>query len=498
MRLSRAFVPTLKEDPADAELVSHKLMIRAGLLRKLAAGIYTLLPLGWRVTRKVEQIVREEMDRAGCQEVRLPVLMPAELWQETGRWEKYGKELFRLTDRHDREYALGPTHEEAITDLVRTHVRSDRDMPMNLYQIQTKFRDEIRPRFGVMRAREFIMKDAYSFDVSDAAAQLSYQKMYDAYTRIFARCGLKTFPVEADTGVIGGSHSHEFMVPAETGENEVAFCEACGYAANIEKATSGIPKTAAREIGAAMGKALGSPTVTNVWIPDGMKDTPADRRGPRDRLRESLDEVFKKHLNPKHNLDAVEGKLFGIGAESYTVGMHEFYLGYAVKNQMLVCLDAGHYHPTENMADKISSVLCFVPEILLHVSRGVRWDSDHVVTLTDELMAIAQELVRGNYLQRTHIGLDYFDASINRVAAWVIGARNMVRALCLAMVDPYEQYKKLEREGDYTSRLALMEEAKTLPFGAVWDYYCESQGVPVGDGWLAEVKTYERDVLSKR
>lgn len=255
---------------------------------------------------------------------------------------------------------------------------------------------------------------------------------------------------------------------------------------------------ASREIGAAMGKALGSPTVTNVWIPDGMKDTPADRRGPRERLAESLDAVFKKTLNAKHNLDAVEGKLFGIGAESYTVGMHEFYLGYAVKHQKLVCLDAGHYHPTENMADKISSVLCFAPEILLHVSRGVRWDSDHVVTLTDELNAIAQELVRGDYLGRTHIGLDFFDASINRVAAWTIGARNMLRALCLAMLEPHAQYKQLEREGDYTSRLALMEEAKSLPFGAVWDYHCAQQGVPVGEAWLAEVKAYERAVLAQR
>src|SRR5207253_2006104 len=196
-------------------------------------------------------------------------------------------------------------------------------------------------------------------------------------------------------------------------------------------------------IGAFFGKQLGTPCVTNVWIPDGYKDTPVDRKRPRELLEDSLDQIFKQKLNPKHNLDAVEGKLFGIGAESYTVGMHEFYLGYAVKNQKLVCLDAGHYHPTENMADKISSVLCFVPEILLHVSRGVRWDSDHVVTLTDELNAIAQELVRGNYLPRTHIGLDYFDASINRIAAWVIGARNMIRALCLAMLEPYAQYQKL-------------------------------------------------------
>lgn len=255
---------------------------------------------------------------------------------------------------------------------------------------------------------------------------------------------------------------------------------------------------ASREIGAAMGKALGKTTVTNVWIPDGMKDTPADRRSPRERLEQSLDAIFQKKLNPKHNLDAVEGKLFGIGAESYTVGMHEFYLAYAVKHQTLLCLDAGHYHPTESLADKISSVLCFVPEILLHVSRGVRWDSDHVVTLTGQLHAIAQELVRGDYLARAHIGLDFFDASINRIAAWTIGARNMLRALLIALLEPYEQYIQRERAGDYTSRLALMEEAKTLPFGAVWDYYCLNQGVPVGEAWLAEVKSHEKSVLSKR
>ena len=255
---------------------------------------------------------------------------------------------------------------------------------------------------------------------------------------------------------------------------------------------------ASREVGAAMGRALGKTCVTNVWIPDGMKDTPADRRGPRERLVKSLDEIFKNRLNPKHNLDAVEGKLFGIGAESYTVGMHEFYLGYAVKNQKLICLDAGHFHPTENMADKISSVLCFVPEILLHVSRGVRWDSDHVVILDDALLAIAQELVRGDYLGRTHIGLDFFDASINRVAAWVIGARNMLRALCTAMLDPVDKLKELELAGDYTSRLALMEEAKTMPFAAVWDYYCLKASAPVGEEWLAEVKRYEKEVLSQR
>jgi len=227
-------------------------------------------------------------------------------------------------------------------------------------------------------------------------------------------------------------------------------------------------------------------------------DSSRRSRGPRERLAESLDEIFRKQLSPRHNLDAIEGKLFGIGAESYTVGMHEFYLGYAVQHQKLLTLDAGHYHPTENVADKISSVLCFVPEILLHVSRGVRWDSDHVVILNDDLLAIAQELVRGDYLRRTHIGLDYFDASINRIAAWVIGARNMLRALTIAMLDPIDRLKQLELAGDYTSRLALMEEAKTLPFAAVWDYHCLKQGAPVGEQWLAEVKKYERDVLSER
>ena len=253
-----------------------------------------------------------------------------------------------------------------------------------------------------------------------------------------------------------------------------------------------------REIGAAIGKALGKTCVTNLWIPDGMKDTPADRRGPRERLIQSLDAVFKKKIDRKLNLDSVESKLFGIGAESYTPGSSEFYLGYAASRQILLTLDAGHYHPTEGIADKISAVLNYVPEIALHVSRGVRWDSDHVVTLTDELQAIAQEIVWGDYTRRVHIGLDYFDASINRVAAWVIGTRNMLRALCFALVEPHARYKQLERAGDYTARLALMEEAKSLPFGAVWDFHCLRQGVPVGEAWLAEVKAYEQNVQRQR
>ncbi|MEK7706456.1 MAG: L-rhamnose isomerase [Verrucomicrobiota bacterium] len=351
-------------------------------------------------------------------------------------------------------------------------------------------------------------------------ARTSDELRADAAKALALIPGKHRFNLHAFYGEFGGKRVDRNEIEPRHFKNWIAWAKSLGIGLDFNPTCFSHPKSAdgftlshqdkgirqfwiehcqaSREIGAVMGRALGSPTVTNVWIPDGMKDSPADRRGPRERLEESLNAVFRNKLNPKHNLDAIEGKLFGIGAESYTVGMHEFYLGYAVEHQTLVCLDAGHYHPTENMADKISSVLCFVPEILLHVSRGVRWDSDHVVTLTDELNAIAQELVRGDYLGRTHIGLDFFDASINRIAAWTIGARNMLRSLCIAMLEPHAQYKRLEREGDYTSRLALMEEAKTLPFGAVWDFYCLKLGVPVGEKWLAEVKSYEKNVLSNR
>ena len=255
---------------------------------------------------------------------------------------------------------------------------------------------------------------------------------------------------------------------------------------------------ACRRIGAAMGKALGSPCVTNVWIPDGMKDTPADRVGPRERLTESLDAAFAEKLDPAHNLDSVEGKLFGLGCESYTVGSHEFYFAYAMSRRTLYTLDTGHYHPTETITDKISSVLLFLPEILLHVSRGVRWDSDHVVVLGDDLDAIAQELVRGDFLRRTHIGLDYFDASINRVAAWVIGTRNTLKALLKALVEPTARLRELESAADYTGRLALQEGIKSLPWGAVWDQYCATAGVPGEGQWLREIREYERTVLSAR
>jgi L-rhamnose isomerase len=255
---------------------------------------------------------------------------------------------------------------------------------------------------------------------------------------------------------------------------------------------------ACRRIGAAMGQALGKTCVTNVWIPDGMKDTPVDRAAPRERLAESLDAIFAEPIDPKLNLDAVEGKLFGIGSESYVVGSHEFYLGYATTRQKVLTIDAGHYHPTEVVADKLSAALMFVPDVLLHVSRGVRWDSDHVVTMTDELQLIAREVVQGGHLDRIHIGLDFFDASINRIAAWVIGTRNMARALLLALLDPIDRLRDAEDAGDYTARLALQEEARCLPSSAVWDMYCERKGVPVGIDWLASVRAYERDVLARR
>ena len=255
---------------------------------------------------------------------------------------------------------------------------------------------------------------------------------------------------------------------------------------------------ASRKIGAFLGKELGTLCVTNIWIPDGFKDTPYDRTTPRHLLKESLDKILTEKIDKRHNVDAVEGKLFGLGAESYTTGSHEFYLGYAVLNKILLCLDAGHFHPTESVADKISSVLTFLDEIILHVSRGVRWDSDHVVIHNDDLAAITQEIVRGDYLQRVHVGLDYFDASINRVAAWVIGSRSTLRALLLALLEPQSALRQVEMSGDFTQRLALLEELKGLPFGAVWDYYCLKNEVPVGSAFMDEIRAYEQSELWKR
>jgi prolyl-tRNA synthetase len=235
-------LPTTKETPSDAEIVSHQLMLRAGMIRKLAGGIYSYLPLGYKIIKKIEAIIREEMDRAGGQEIFMPAVQPAELWQQSGRWNKYGKELLRFKDRHNRDYCIGPTHEEVVTDIVRNEIQTYRQLPLNLYQIQTKFRDEIRPRFGVMRSREFSMKDAYSFDRNEQGAALSYRKMFHAYERIFKRCGFRFRAVEADSGNIGGSYSHEFMVTADSGEDAMIYCTSCNYAANLEKAEAAKPE----------------------------------------------------------------------------------------------------------------------------------------------------------------------------------------------------------------------------------------------------------------
>lgn len=253
-----------------------------------------------------------------------------------------------------------------------------------------------------------------------------------------------------------------------------------------------------RTIGAAMGEQLGQAAVTNIWIPDGMKDLPVDRYAYRKRLEESLDAVFSEKLDTAHNIDAVESKLFGIGSESMVVGSHEFYMGYAIKNQTAICLDAGHFHPTESLADKISSMLLYVPELLLHVSRGVRWDSDHVVLFDDATQQIMQELVRCDALPRTHIGLDFFDASINRIAAWAIGTRAAQKCLLLALLEPREALRAAEEGGDYTTRLALLERAKALPWSVVWEEFCKREGVPGEKDLLSAVKAYEASVLSRR
>lgn len=253
-----------------------------------------------------------------------------------------------------------------------------------------------------------------------------------------------------------------------------------------------------RNIAADIGKALGSPAVTNVWIPDGMKDLPADRLGYRERLAKSLDSIFSEKLDPSHNIDAVESKLFGIGSESFVVGSHEFYLGYAIKNQTALCLDAGHFHPTESIADKISSVLMYVPELLLHVSRGVRWDSDHVVLVDDPTQAIMQELVRCDALSRTHIGLDFFDASINRIAAWAIGTRAAQKCLLMALLEPREKLREAELSGDYTARLVLLEQVKAMPWCAVWEEFCQRKEVAGESVLLKEIQDYETRVLSQR
>ena len=253
-----------------------------------------------------------------------------------------------------------------------------------------------------------------------------------------------------------------------------------------------------RKIAEYFGKELGTPALTNIWIPDGYKDIPSDRLTPRQRLKDSLDEIFSVEIDEKYNIDAVESKLFGIGSEAYVVGSHEFYMGYALQNNKLCLLDTGHYHPTEVVSNKLSSLLLFSEKVALHVSRPVRWDSDHVVILDDELREIGLEIVRNDALDRVIIGLDFFDASINRVAAWTIGTRNMIKALLYALLMPNDYLKKLQDEGNYTERLALLEEFKTYPFGVIWDKYCEEMNVPTQESWLDEINQYEKEVLSKR
>ncbi|HOV31737.1 MAG TPA: L-rhamnose isomerase [Candidatus Hydrogenedens sp.] len=255
---------------------------------------------------------------------------------------------------------------------------------------------------------------------------------------------------------------------------------------------------ACREIGAYFGKTLGKTCVTNIWIPDGYKDIPADRLAPRQRLKESLDEIFAVNIDETLNKDSIESKLFGIGSECYVVGSHEFYMGYAVQKKKVLCLDMGHFHPTESIADKLSAVLLYIPEVLLHISRGVRWDSDHVVIMNDDVNALMEEVVRHNLFSRVYIGLDFFDASINRISAWVIGTRSVLRALLKALLEPTNILKELENQTDYSGRLMLLEETKNLPWSAVWDYYCLKNNVPIGPNWFNEIKKYEQAVLSQR
>ena len=304
MRTTQLYAPTLREVPAEAEVISHKLMLRAGMIRKAAGGIYTYLPLAWRTLKKIEAIVREEMDAAGGQEIAMPILQPSEIWKETGRWTVYGEEMFRLNDRHDREFCLGPTHEELVTALVRDEVRSYKQLPLLLYQIQNKYRDEIRPRFGLMRGREFIMKDLYSFDKDEEGLQVSYQKMFDAYSRIFTRCGLRFRPVEADNGAIGGAHSHEFTVLAEAGESNIVYCEACDYAASDEKAELK-PIEAAKEEMRPLQKAA-TPGAHTIELVAAALDVPVEKTIKAVAYQNEKEEVVLAFVRGDHAVNEVK------------------------------------------------------------------------------------------------------------------------------------------------------------------------------------------------
>ena len=304
MRTSQLYAPTLREVPAEAEVISHKLMLRAGMIRKAAGGLYTYLPLAWRTIKKIEQIIREEMDAAGGQEIAMPIVQPSELWKETGRWEVYGDEMFRVHDRHGREFCLGPTHEEMVTSIVRDEVRSYKQLPLMLYQIQNKYRDEIRPRFGLMRGREFIMKDLYSFDKDEEGMRVSYKKMYDAYTNVFTRCGLTFRPVEADNGAIGGGGSHEFTVLADAGESSIAYCEKCDYAASDEKAELKIIRSAQEEA-LPLEKVATPGTKTIALVADYLK-VPVEKTVKAVAYQTEKDEVVLAFVRGDHEVNEVK------------------------------------------------------------------------------------------------------------------------------------------------------------------------------------------------
>lgn len=383
MRTSQFPLNTLKENPADAEIVSHQLMLRAGLIRRLAAGLYTWLPLGLRVLRRVERIVREEMDRAGALEVLMPVVQPAELWQESGRWEQYGPELARLQDRHERAFCLGPTHEEIITDLARSEIKSYKQLPVNYYQIQTKFRDEIRPRFGVMRSREFVMKDAYSFHLDQASLQETYDTMHEAYSRIFTRLGLKFRAVLADTGAIGGSHSHEFHVLADSGEDAIAFCNGSDYAANVEQAEAVAPAQDRRPPSEEMKKVEtpGQKTIAEVSEflsvpPQKILKTIAVMRKVRDGFGKETEVFWDVFLRGDHELNEIKARKvlgeFRFATEEEVEGRHNCRPGYIgpdlTKNSVIPWI-------ADRSAIAMSDFVCGANENGFHVT-GVNWERD--------------------------------------------------------------------------------------------------------------------------
>ena len=376
MRASRLLIATQKETPADAEVISHQLMLRAGMIRKLASGLYTWLPLGLKVLRKVETIIREEMNRADAQEVMMPVVQPAELWQESGRWEEYGPELLRLEDRHQRSFCLGPTHEEIITDLIRNEIRSYKQLPANFYQIQTKFRDEIRPRFGVMRAREFIMKDAYSFHVDEASLQETYDVMHATYTRIFERLGLNFRPVLADTGSIGGSHSHEFHVLAESGEDAIAFSTESDYAANVEKAEA-LPPQQGRPEATQSLEEIATPDQHSIEEVRNFLDCPVESIVKTLIVHgENDDELIALVLRGDHTLNEIKAeKLPGVASPLTFASTEEVFASLACNVGSLGPINLPIEHITDHSAANLSDFVCGANKDGFHL-RGANWDRD--------------------------------------------------------------------------------------------------------------------------